>query len=66
MCKFCNSYNISKEIHNRYRINCEYKVAFVTYSWTSDQGRQRADRTTNCKDYDLNYCPECGRKLKED
>ena len=46
----------------------EYAVAIITHSWYSKNGKKHAARTTDYRHmglgYKLNYCPECGRKLK--
>ena len=46
----------------------EYSVAIVKRSWYKKKGRKRAGRSVDYRNkglgYKLNYCPECGRKLK--
>ena len=46
----------------------EYSVAIVKRSWYQKRGKKSAGRSTDYRyrglGYKLNYCPECGRKLK--
>lgn len=46
----------------------EYTVAIVKRTWYKKKGKATADRTTQYRyrgiGFDLNYCPECGRKVK--
>lgn len=48
----------------------EYAVAIITRSWYSKSGKKHATRTTDYMytglGYKLNYCPECGRKIKDE
>lgn len=45
----------------------EYTVAIVIRSWYQKKGKKAASRTIEFRNkglgYELNYCPECGRKL---
>lgn len=76
-CKFCESYqswkNIHKDSNRRYpkdeKMRHEYSVALLIHSWDPKYSSKRhAGRTTDYRNkgmgYKLNYCPECGRKLK--
>ena len=46
----------------------EYTVAIVKRTWYKKMGKAKAGRTTQYRyrgiGFDLNYCPECGRKVK--
>ena len=46
----------------------EYTVAIVKRTWYKKKGKATAGRTTQYRyrgiGFDLNYCPECGRKVK--
>lgn len=48
----------------------EYTVAIVKRTWYKKKGKATAGRTTQYRyrgiGFDLNYCPECGRKVKSD
>lgn len=73
-CQFCESLQRYKDIrtfNNVYfkpRIYEEYNVALVVRSWTKGNKRT-AGRTTDYRyrgiGFKLNFCPECGRRLKE-
>ena len=78
-CDFCFSYESNKNVQefmkNRpdlygnvlhdYEINC----AMVTRTWIKGQPKRNGGRTTDYRyrgiGYKLNYCPECGKKLKD-
>lgn len=77
-CKFCEEYQrnhwcdeiLDESYRNdgsprRYR---EYTVALVRRIWTKEQGKRCAGTGTSYKwrgiGYDLNFCPECGKRLK--
>lgn len=51
------------------RVLREYAVAFVELTWTRAQGKRSAGSLTDYRrrglGYRLNYCPECGRRIKE-
>lgn len=75
-CKFCSNLNEYKERRNWYGYNDpelgrwkqQYTVALVIHSWYEKRGKKSASRTTDYRNkglgYKLNYCPECGTKLK--
>ena len=76
-CRFCESYELNKRVgqfkqtNDMYdeQWNQELTVALVIHDWTKRQGKKNAARTTDYRyrglGYKLNYCPECGKKLKE-
>ena len=76
-CKFCESLQDWSQIHefnNRdipkeEETKHEYTVALVIHSWCPKyKTKRQAGRTVDYRNqglgYKLNYCPECGRKLK--
>ena len=77
-CKFCKAMEIkhwadehwpqSKEDIEKYGKHMNsYSVAIVNHHWHKKMGKRTASRTTDYRNqglgYQLNYCPECGRKL---
>ena len=74
-CKFCASLESRKKCENfwlereKEPFKYEYTVALVIRSWKpSIRSKRDACRTTDYRNqgigYKLNFCPECGRKLK--
>ena len=76
-CKFCEAYESWHNIHefdnqNRpkdERVKHEYTVALVIHSWCPKyKTKRQAGCITNYRNqglgYKLNYCPECGKKLR--
>ena len=77
-CSFCKRLEIAAFIADsekrerrrtgQVKIYREYTVAFVERTWTKAKGKRRAGRITDYRyrgiGYRLNYCPECGRKIK--
>lgn len=77
-CEFCRSLEIHKfsdrvsddynKLHHTAKLYHEYTVALVAKCWTRESGKRHAGRTTDYRNqgigFKLNYCPECGRKLK--
>lgn len=78
-CIFCEAYRSEKSVNDFKRQHPEYygdasylqfeiTVAMVTRHWLPGYKRQ-ASRVTDYRyqgcGYALNYCPECGRALKE-
>ena len=76
-CKFCESYEMWKHIHEfdnlklpkEERSKHEYTVALVIHSWKpKHRTKRQAGRTVDYRNqglgYKLNYCPECGRKIR--
>ena len=74
-CKFCESlrgWEQAAAITDKWRkpgepkTYHEYKVALVLRNWTKGN-KSHAGRTTDYRyrgiGFDLNYCPECGRRL---
>ena len=77
MCKFCESLESWQKIHKfdndrvpkGEKTKHEYRVALLIHSWCPKyKTKRQASRTTDYRNqglgYKLNYCPECGRKLK--
>ena len=77
-CKFCEAMNVNRQCdeinqspdeltYGKYM--SEYTVAIVVHHWYSKIGKRTASRTVDYRHmglgYKLNYCPECGRKMKE-
>lgn len=76
-CKFCESYESWHNIHESYnqkrpkeeRSKYEYTAALIIRSWIPKvRTKRHAGRTIDCRNqgigYELNYCPECGKRLK--
>lgn len=75
-CKFCDAMRSSLQADavsdawiTDAELYHEYSVAIVRRTWTKAGGKRNAGRVTDYRykgcGYKLNYCPECGRKLKE-
>ena len=66
MCEFCYEFNIVKDLNkgrpnaNNYEI--KYYSCFIEYLYYN---KIYSGRTTHHK-HELNFCPECGRKLKRE
>ncbi len=56
-----------KELQEYGKYEIEYSVAIVKRSWYRKRGKKHACRTVEFRNrglgFELNYCPECGRKL---
>jgi hypothetical protein len=76
-CKFCESYEnyrhihafCNKEIPKEQHMKHEYTVALVIRSWCPKyRSKSHAARTVSYRNrgigFELNYCPECGKKLR--
>lgn len=78
-CKFCEAYNRYKYVDDfkeRFdlehgetdKVIREYTVAIVVHGWFKSKGKKSAGRSTDYRyrglGYKLNFCPECGKKLK--
>ena len=76
-CKFCESLQDWSQIHEFDNLKLpkeeetkhEYTVALVIHSWcpkykTKRQAGRTADYRNQGLGYELNYCPECGRKIR--
>ena len=74
-CVFCERFKDQKEIENFWLkkddepSKYEYTVALVIRSWQpSIKSKRNASRITDYRNqgigYKLNFCPECGRKLR--
>ena len=77
MCKFCEAYESWHNIHEfdnqkrpkDERTKYEYNVALVIRSWIPKyKSKNRAGRMVDYRNkgigFKLNYCPECGKRLK--
>ena len=77
MCKFCESLQGWFDLYadsNLYvpkdeEVKHTYTVALLIHSWCPKyKTKRQASRLTDYRNkglgYKLNYCPECGRKLK--
>jgi len=75
-CKFCESYESWRRIHDfdnlklpkEERSKHEYTVALVIRSWIPKvRTKRHAGRTVDYRNqgigYNLNFCPECGKRL---
>lgn len=76
-CKFCESLQDWSQIHEFDNLQLpkdeetkhEYTVALVIHSWkpkykTKRQAGRKTDYRNQGLGYKLNFCPECGRKLR--
>lgn len=70
-CVFCNRYNLMKEIDEKFGtppgITHVYKVALIQHSkreGEKDYRGRSTDYNTKGIGFKLNYCPECGKRLK--
>ena len=63
-----NQYQGKEEREQYGKYMCDYTVALVQHHWYKNLGKRTAGRTTDYRyrglGYKLNYCPECGRKVK--
>ena len=69
MCKFCDRLDAIIYFDKQEKeLSREYTAAIVTRSWRKDQGKRCSSRSVSFRNqgigFDLNFCPECGRKLK--
>ena len=65
MCDFCNEFNKLKAMENdRYSYEYVLKINILTYEKGIDYGSLHNNLLP--KTYNLNYCPECGAKLKSE
>ena len=59
--KYCKKHELEPILY-------EMAVAFVSHTWTKTKGKKRAGRTIDYRHlglgYKLNYCPECGKRLR--
>lgn len=73
MCSFCEELDLYMrndyrgDVDGRYRIYHKYKAALIneTYRKFPDGASNRAGVSTG-NYHKLNFCPECGRKIKEE
>lgn len=62
-CKFCDLLNLMKRLeenHNDLEYLIEYKAALISESYYKKQFSGQSTHDS----YDLNYCPECGKEIK--
>lgn len=68
--EFTRQHESPKDLERYGKHKTEYAVAIITRSWYSKTGKRNAGRTTDYRHmglgYKLNYCPECGRKIKDE
>ena len=78
-CEFCDKLELldfiddiiktERKTNKAPKLYSERTVAIVIRKWTKEKGKRHAGRTTDYRHlglgYKLNFCPECGRKLKE-
>lgn len=65
-CNFCDTLNWSKELDQHEFIGNKYNVSYkVMAVWEASNcvGMKAHSRLGV---YDLNYCPECGKKIRKD
>lgn len=78
-CRFCAALKSSMRVNQTSREvdklyypdiglwHAEFTVALVKRGWHGRLGKRSAGRTTDYRyrglGYELNYCPECGRRL---
>lgn len=71
-CEFCKAYTTDKRYdriakhYNGVKLKKEYTVALVSRSWINS--KRNFSRIVDFRNkgigYKLNYCPECGKRLK--
>lgn len=62
-CKFCKNLSMLKDIQNAAKkkgYSNEIKVGLISFSYLYDQHYG----TTVYHDFELKYCPECGKEIK--
>lgn len=76
MCEFCDNLDFRKQLNvedNQVRekdnvFMNKYTVALIIHHLTKRKGKRNAGRTTDYRyrwlGYKLNFCSECGRKVK--
>ncbi len=66
--KTARSWATDAELKQFGRWMTEYTVAILKRSWYQKKGKKNASRTiqyrSNGLGFELNFCPECGRKLR--
>lgn len=66
MCKCCEKIEFIKEIEKSTKLpNIKKELKATITSITKRKGVRGIVGRIDYKSYDLNYCPMCGRKLKE-
>ena len=62
------SWSTDDELKRYGKYITEYSVAIVKRSYYQKKGKRKSGRTVQFRyrglGYELNYCPECGRKLE--
>jgi hypothetical protein len=64
MCDFCGVYETIKELNEEYKIDeCikKYKSTIIEIWYKNGLPKSR----TQHRDFKLNFCPECGKKLNQ-
>lgn len=76
-CDFCDRLKLSNNLFQFWKQRPEHhpkqkqviSVAFVERSWEAGDPNKRSSRVVDYRyrgcGYKLNYCPECGRKIKK-
>lgn len=70
MCKCCDEIAFWKKSNKEKQnsnLTSKIFVKLSIYTWRKDERKIKGNQssTITTKAYDLNYCPMCGRKLKE-
>ena len=73
MCKFCDYYKEIKQMYKKFEANPEFsdlkhkhKLKLVTYTYVKSKDYRKSDAHPSSvlsKDFEIKYCPVCGRKL---
>lgn len=73
MCKFCDYYKELKQMYKKFEANPEFsdlkhkhKLKLVTYTYVKSKDYRKSGTYPSSvlsKDFEIKYCPVCGRKL---
>lgn len=70
-CEFCNELGLTRYMDKSKPFwGYEYQAALAKRWWPKEKGKRAAELTLHIKSkksqmgFKLNYCPECGKKLK--
>jgi len=73
MCKFCDYYNITKQMYKKWQADQElsdykhkHKVKMVTYTYNKKIDYRKSSIRPSfilSRSFELRYCPLCGKKL---
>lgn len=66
MCKCCDKIQFLKEINKSPIPNVKRVLKATLTSFSKRKGERGYCGFVSYKNYDLNYCPQCGRKLGDD